>query len=99
MAAARVLAGKAQLPPLTEQQKWEADRIAVKGDGPGFLMVNPDFEEYFEKLRALAGEPAPGAPGRRLPPFEQAWVDDFNAGHERRRRMWQRANREAQSKL
>ncbi|GAB1213690.1 hypothetical protein ATERTT37_002840 [Aspergillus terreus] len=99
VAAARVLAGKAQLPPLTEQQKWEADRIAVKGDGPGFLMVNPDFEEYFEKLRALAGEPAPGAPGRRLPPFEQAWVDDFNAGHERRRRMWQRANREAQSKL
>ncbi|KAL4897774.1 glycoside hydrolase family 95 protein [Aspergillus ambiguus] len=96
VAAARVLAGKAQLPPLTEQQKWETDRIAVKGDGPGFLMVNPDFKEYFEKLRTLAGEPQPGAPGRRLPPFDQAWVDDFNAGHERRIRMWQRANREGQ---
>ncbi|KAF7593409.1 hypothetical protein BBP40_011511 [Aspergillus hancockii] len=92
VAAARVLAGKAQLPPLTEQRKWEEDRIAKKGDGPGFLMINPDFEAYFEQLRQLAGEPAAGAPGRRLPPFEQQWVDDFNAGHQRRIGMWKRAN-------
>ncbi|KAE8351240.1 hypothetical protein BDV28DRAFT_162479 [Aspergillus coremiiformis] len=92
VAAARVLAGKARLPSLEEQQKWEEDRMAKKGDGPGFLMVNPDFEEYFEQLRQLAGEPAEGAPGRRLPPFQQQWVDDFNAGHQRRIRMWKKAN-------
>ncbi|OGM45768.1 monooxygenase [Aspergillus bombycis] len=92
VAAARVLAGKAQLPSLEEQRRWEQDRIAKKGDGPGFLMINPDFEAYFEQLRQLAGEPAEGKPGRILPPFKQQWVDDFNAGHERRIRMWKKAN-------
>ncbi|GMG22221.1 unnamed protein product [Aspergillus oryzae] len=80
------------LPSLEEQRKWEQDRIAKKGDGPGFMMINPDFEAYFEQLRQLAGEPAEGEPGRRLPPFKQQWVDDFNAGHERRIRMWKKAN-------
>ncbi|KAF9892972.1 hypothetical protein FE257_000564 [Aspergillus nanangensis] len=84
VAAARVLAGKAQLPSLAEQQKWETDRIAAKGDGSGFLMVHPAFEEYFEQLQALAGEAGENEPGRRLPPFDPAWVEDFHAGHERR---------------
>ena len=100
VAAARVLAGKAQLPPLEEQQKWEQDRIAKKGDGPGFSVINPDFREYFETLRKLAGNPKAGEPGRVLPPFEQEWLDLFNAGHERRIRMWQKANEAAtKSKL
>ncbi|PKY08290.1 monooxygenase [Aspergillus campestris IBT 28561] len=90
--AARVLAGKACLPPLEEQQRWENERIAAKGDGPGFLSVNPEFEPYFEHVRRLAGNPAEGQPGRRLPPFEQSWVDDFNSGHQRRIRMWRRLN-------
>ena len=95
VAAARVLAGKAQLPSLEEQRRWEEDRIAVKGDGPAFTTINPDFPEYFETLRRLAGEPKEGEPGRVLPPFEQEWMDVFNAGHERRIRMWQRANEAA----
>lgn len=100
VAAARVLAGKAQLPPLEEQQKWEQDRIAKKGDGPAFSVINPDFREYFETLRQLAGNPKAGEPGRVLPSFEQGWLDLFNAGHERRIRMWQKANEAAaKSKL
>ncbi|KAL4810099.1 hypothetical protein BDV18DRAFT_130287 [Aspergillus unguis] len=95
VAAARVLAGKASLPPLSEQKKWEEDRIKTKGDAAGFLMVFPDFEEYFEQLRAIAGEPK-DRKGRRLPVFEQAWADDFAAGHERRKRMWRRANAAAE---
>ncbi|RDW86768.1 uncharacterized protein DSM5745_03410 [Aspergillus mulundensis] len=97
VAAARVLAGRAKLPPLEEQKRWEEDRIAVKGDGAGFLMVNPDFETYFEQLRAIAGEPV--GKGRRLPAFEQKWVDDFSAGHERRIRMWKRANEAAAAEV
>lgn len=96
VAAARVLAGKATLPPLEEQQKWETERIAQKGDGPGFTMINPDFEKYFEKLREMAGDPG-DRPGRRLPAFDQAWVEDFNAGHDRRIRMWKRANQAAKA--
>ncbi|KAL4744522.1 hypothetical protein BDW72DRAFT_188326 [Aspergillus terricola var. indicus] len=98
VAAARVLAGRAKLPPLQEQKKWEEDRIAVKGDGAGFLVVYPDFKEYFEQLRAVAGEPD-GTKGRRLPVFEQKWAEDFAAGHERRIRMWKRANEAAAEAL
>ncbi|KAJ5780580.1 hypothetical protein N7457_005740 [Penicillium paradoxum] len=92
VAAARVLAGKATLPAIAEQEKWEKERIALKSDGPGFTVLNPEFEPYFEALRNLAGDPQPGAPGRRLPRFEQKWLDDFNEGHERRKKMWRRAN-------
>lgn len=95
VAAARVLAGKAKLPGRAEQEKWEQDRIALKGDGPAFTVVNPDFKDYFEGLRLLAGEPGQGVPGRRLPVFDQRWKDDFDAGHERRKEMWRRSNRAA----
>ncbi|KAJ5233619.1 uncharacterized protein N7469_005385 [Penicillium citrinum] len=95
VAAARVLAGKAKLPGRAEQEKWEQDRIALKGDGPAFTVVNPDFKDYFEGLRLLAGEPGQGVPGRRLPMFDQRWKDDFDAGHERRKEMWRRSNRAA----
>ena len=98
VAAARVLAGKATLPPLSAQKKWEEDRIAKKGDAAGFLMVYPDFELYFEQLRTLAGEPAEGEPGRRLPPFEKVWPETFAAGHQRRIRMWKRANEAAKAR-
>lgn len=94
VAAARVLAGKATLPSLAEQEKWEIDRIAAKTDGPGFTVLNPEFEAYFESLRALAGEPTDGT-GRRLPRFEQKWLDNFNDGAERRKRMWRRMNETA----
>jgi len=95
VAAARVLAGKAVLPGRAEQEKWEQDRIALKGDGPAFTVVNPDFKDYFEELRLLAGELGQGVPGRRLPVFDQRWKDDFDAGHERRKEMWRRSNRAA----
>ncbi|KAL4879645.1 hypothetical protein BJY04DRAFT_193314 [Aspergillus karnatakaensis] len=99
VAAARVLAGKSTLPPLSTRQKWESDRIAARGDAAGFLMVNPDFEEYFEQLHALAGEPGEGEPGRRLPRFESVWAEDFARGHERRIQMWRRGNEEARRSL
>ncbi|KAK2762567.1 hypothetical protein FQN54_000740 [Arachnomyces sp. PD_36] len=96
--AARVFAGRAQLPPLKEQQKWEADRIAYKGDGVPFTALAPDFEQYFEKVRALAGEPARGRPGRRLPKFDPEWVKTFKNGHQKRIAMWERANKAAARK-
>jgi hypothetical protein len=93
--AARVLAGRAQLPPLADQQKWEQDRIALKGDGVPFTAIYPGLEEYFETLRRLAGEPKDGQPGRRLPPFDPTWPRMLLQGHQRRIQMWKRANEEA----
>lgn len=97
--AARILAGRASLPPLEEQQKWERERIAKKGDGPGFTMVYPDFEEYFETVRRLAGEPAAGQPGRRLPRYQKRWLEVFMAGHEKRKKWWIEENEKARQKV
>ncbi|KAI1370374.1 hypothetical protein F4677DRAFT_364744 [Hypoxylon crocopeplum] len=92
--AARVLAGRANLPPVEEQQRWEAERIKVRGDGPKFTLVFPEFEDYFETVRRLAG-PGYSGLGRQLPPFQQEWFDAFMSGHERRKRMWRRINEQA----
>lgn len=92
--AARLLAGRAVLPPLAQQQKWEADRIAARGDGPKFTMVYPEFEDYFEALRAWAGKGENGL-GRQLPSFKREWYKAFLDGHERRKNMWRRLNAQA----
>ncbi|KAL3420686.1 dimethylaniline monooxygenase (n-oxide forming) [Phlyctema vagabunda] len=94
--AARVLAGRAKLPSTDEQIKWEKDRIALKGDGVPFTALYPDFEDYFETVRKLAGDPGSEQPGRKLPKFEKSWVQAFFAGHQKRVAMWERINKEAE---
>ncbi|KAI5241130.1 FAD/NAD(P)-binding domain-containing protein [Aureobasidium subglaciale] len=89
--AARLLAGRAELPSIDEQQEWEAERVKKKGDGPGFNVIHPEFEEYFETVRALAGPGADGK-GRPLPPYKQEWFKAFMDGHELRKQMWERKN-------
>ncbi|KAK4183023.1 hypothetical protein QBC35DRAFT_508890 [Podospora australis] len=91
--AASVLAGRAKLPSAQEMKEWEENRIKVKGDGVKFTMVFPDFEEYFEEVRKLAGEPVDGK-GRKLPKFQREWYRAFMDGHELRKQMWQRINEE-----
>ncbi len=93
--AARVFSGKATLPSVEEQRDWEAKRINERGDGVKFTLISPDFENYFELLRALATEPKDGEPGRRLPKFDPSWVKQFAASHQRRINMWKRANEAA----
>lgn len=102
VSAARFLAGRISLPPISVQVRWEEDRIAKRGDGGTFTSLyfkeNQDIIRYFEDLRLLAGEPAvvDGKEiGRRLPKFEQKWMDIFWGGHGRRVAMWQRVNEAA----
>lgn len=92
--AARLLAGRGKLPSLDEMRKWEADRIKARGDGPKFTLIYPDFEDYFEELRRLAGEGEPGS-GRKLPKFKHEWYRAFMDGHELRKSMWRRLNEKA----
>lgn len=95
--AARFLAGRIELPPIEEQEKWEQDRIALKGDGVSFTALYPHFEEYFEEIRALAGESKNG--GRRLPKFDPEWRRNFDAAHLKRIAMWQELNRKAEEEI
>jgi hypothetical protein len=97
--AARILSGRAKLPPLSEQQRWEKERIAKRGDGVPFTLVFPDFEDYFETVRSLAGEPTEDNVGRRLPPFDKAWFEVFMAGHEMRKKWWREQNEQARKEL
>lgn len=95
--AARLLSGHGQLPSLEEMQQWESERIKVRGDGPKFALVYPDFEDYFETLRHLAGDGEPGV-GRKLPKFRREWFRTFMDGHELRKDMWRRLNAAAREK-
>lgn len=98
--AARVLAGKGEVPSKEEMREWEEERVKKTGDGPKFQMVYPDFEEYFETLRRLAGEPSgAGEGGRRLPGYDQEWFASFMRGHDRRIAMWTRENEKARKEI
>lgn len=96
--AARFLAGRVALPSLDERLQWEQERVAKKGDGTAFTALFPEFEEYFEQVRLMAGEPFEGK-GRPLPKFEKEWRENFDAAHVKRIEMWQRLNRQAEEKL
>ncbi|KAF7560954.1 hypothetical protein G7046_g3202 [Stylonectria norvegica] len=89
--AARLLAGRTEAPSLEQMRSWETERIQERGDGPKFTIISPDFEQYFEELRTLAGEGEDGL-GRKLPKFQQSWYQDFMDGHELRKAMWRRLN-------
>ena len=92
--ASRYLAGRLTLPPLAIQQEWELDRIAKKGDSVPFTALYPDFEEYFEKVRALVDQ-ASGSGGRALPKFDRKWRAEFDEGHLYRIAWWTRENERA----
>lgn len=89
--AARLLAGRATLPSLNEMRKWEEERVKARGDGVKFTLLFPDFEDYFETVRRLAGEGEEGK-GRKLPRFRREWVRAFFDGHESRKAFWKRVN-------
>ncbi|RMD44010.1 hypothetical protein DV735_g1133, partial [Chaetothyriales sp. CBS 134920] len=101
--AARYLAGRVKLPSAEEQEQWERDRLEEKGDGVPFTALYPHFQEYFDEIRRLAGDPAPegepGANGRRLPAFDNNWLHQFEAAHRKRIAMWQRLNAAAEKEL
>ncbi|KAI0840051.1 FAD/NAD(P)-binding domain-containing protein [Hypoxylon sp. FL0890] len=76
VAVARHLAGRANpLPPIPEQLEWERRRVAERGGGKDYYSIAPDYGTYFEFLRGIAGEPAPGTTGRVLPVFDEDWLE------------------------
>ncbi|TDZ41130.1 Thiol-specific monooxygenase [Colletotrichum trifolii] len=96
VAAARVLAGRGHLPAKAEMEKWEEDRMAKRGDGIHFFTLAPDFEEYFNSLRATAGDPEPGTTGRILPKFDHEWVTLYAKVINSRIEEWKEENRRAE---
>ena len=99
MAISRFLAGRASLPSIDVQKRWEQDRLAIAGDGVPFYKLAPRFEEYFEALRTFAGDPSPGVPGRILPKWNPEWLGEFAAILDQRLQSWKDAAAVAEQRL
>ncbi|KAK2014531.1 FAD/NAD(P)-binding domain-containing protein [Colletotrichum eremochloae] len=62
------------LPSPREQDEWEVKRLQYKGPTSQFHEIKPDFKEYFDFLRGVAGEPAPGTDAYELPAWQDEWA-------------------------
>lgn len=71
----RLWSGRCSLPSTEDQYKWEETRVKERGDSIKFTVQYPDFEEYFNTLRDLAGNKGPG---RKLPRFDRSWEEEFH---------------------
>lgn len=74
VAAARVLAGRGKLPPVGEQLAWEQQVLEKRGKTHQFHTIAPDFEDYFEGLREIAGPAAEESEAYDLPSWEADWA-------------------------
>ncbi|KAI1621762.1 hypothetical protein EDD37DRAFT_652122 [Exophiala viscosa] len=99
VAVARFMAGRISLPSKDVQKKWETDRLAARGDGQPFFKIAPDFEDYFEGLRKLAGDSSPEAPGRRLIKWDSAWLGVAEQTMQDRIAKWQQVAQETEEQL
>ncbi|KAI1100741.1 FAD/NAD(P)-binding domain-containing protein [Jackrogersella minutella] len=107
VAAARHLAGRANpLPPIPEQLEWERKRVAEKGGGKDYYSIAPNYGDFFEFLRGIAGEPAPGTTGRVLPVFDEKWLEIWTGmvvnkieGFQRKRKRAEEARSPVKAKL
>ncbi|KAI1066159.1 hypothetical protein LB506_008483 [Fusarium annulatum] len=100
VAIARFLAGRAKaLPSIPEQLEWERQRVNEKRGGKDYYSIAPDYEGFFEYLRGIAGEPAEGTSGRKLPAFDPQWLVIWGDMVAPRLESWRRKRKEAESKL
>ncbi|KAK2025932.1 dimethylaniline monooxygenase [Colletotrichum zoysiae] len=75
VAVARYFANRGGgLPSPREQDEWEVKRLQYKGPTSQFHEIKPDFKEYFDFLRQVAGEPAPGTEAYELPAWQDEWA-------------------------
>lgn len=74
VAVARYFANRGGgLPSPREQDEWEVKRLEQKGPTSLFHEIKPDFAEYFDFLRDVAGPPAPDSDGYELPKWQDEW--------------------------
>ena len=97
VAIARHLSGRAKpLPSIEEQKEWEAKRVAELHGGKSYYSIAPDYEKFFEFLRAIAGDPVPGTTGRKLPPFDKKDLEIWAGMVAPRIEAWERARKAAE---
>lgn len=63
------------LPSPQEQDAWEVERLKYKGGTALFHEIKPDFKEYFDFLRDLAGPAVKGTTAYELPAYEDKFAE------------------------
>jgi hypothetical protein len=84
------------LPSIPEQLEWERKRVAEKVGGKNYYSIAPNYGDFFELLRDIAGEPAPGTTGRKLPPFDSNWLKLWTGMTTVKIQGWQRKRKRAE---
>ncbi|KAF2095767.1 thiol-specific monooxygenase [Rhizodiscina lignyota] len=97
VAIARQLSGRGKtLPPIKEQKEWEKRRAEALRGGKAYYSIAPNYEEFFEFLRGIAGEPVEGTTGVRLPPFDKSWLQIWAGMVAPKIEFWERARKRAE---
>jgi hypothetical protein len=97
VAVARHLSGRANpLPPIAEQREWEKKRVEALGGGKPYYSIAPNYEEFFELLRGIAGDPVEGTTGRVLPKFDRQMLDVWAGMVAPKLESWERERKRAE---
>ena len=100
VAVARHLAGRARpLPPVAEQKEWEAKRIAEKKGGKDYYSIENNWQEFFELMREIAGDPLPGTTGRKLLKFDERWLEMWAGMAAPKTKAFEEARRAAEEEI
>ncbi|KAF1967679.1 dimethylaniline monooxygenase [Bimuria novae-zelandiae CBS 107.79] len=90
VAVARCFAGRGGgLPSSKEQDEWEVNRLQYKGPTASFHEIKPDYGEYFESLRKIAGKE-----GGELPEWQDDWALKGFAVFQLKAEWWKRLKEE-----
>lgn len=94
VAVARYFAGRGGgLPSPKEQDEWEVKRLQYKGPTSLFHEIKPDFAEYFNFLRNVAGQE-----GGELPGWQDEWALKGFAVLQLKAGWWKRLKEEEENK-
>jgi hypothetical protein len=99
VAVARYFAGRngKPLPSPQQQDLWEIERLKYKGPTALFHEIKPDFKEYFNFLRDLAGPPADESDAYELPAWEDRWAEQAFEVLQLKDRYWKALKKAADS--
>ncbi|RMJ20292.1 hypothetical protein CDV36_000016 [Fusarium kuroshium] len=99
VAVARTLSGRAKpLLSVPEQLEWERKRVAEKKGGKDYYSIAPNYDQYLEFLRDIAGEPVKDTNGRTLPPFNPKWLEIWTGMVAPKLEGWRRKRKLAEEK-
>ncbi|KAF2436865.1 FAD/NAD(P)-binding domain-containing protein [Tothia fuscella] len=100
VAIARHLAGRAKaLPSQAEQTAWERKRARELVGGKNYYSIAPDYDEFFEFLRNIAGEPAEGTTGLKLRPFDKKWLELWAGMVAPKIESWVKSRKQAEDEI